>query len=459
MKLSTPSFRGMAPRVTPRGLPDNASQEAINSKLLTGDLESWKRPALAKQLVEPGSSGPIESIFLLKDKWLSFAAQVEVARGIIPGDDTFRTYITGLDAPRFTNYDLATTGPEPFPVETRLLGVPAPSDAPSLVLVPQNIVDGEILVSNGGAENGDDSGWTQITPDLAVYTIGSVAGLDPFEGDYYFYGGTAASGEYYQSFNAASVDVIDNQTLTLEWAQATGDSGSKAQLGLRFYDTLGGLIDETFADMTAITPVKTWQKRSVTATVPSGTINFRIVMKFENVGGGVTDAFIDVITLKASSVDYSSSGNDLSTWTASSNVIDSSNARSVTQVNIGGEYGDVFKFTADELKAWIWRTFSFNRASEFSVRYDTKLNSTRCISFLGLGATNGAGQGLRITTAGVNLQTFTTLDGGSSAGASLATFSPQPVDQWLRVEVSGAKSGSTTKPGSQHPYFCRKTLL
>ena len=79
MKLSTPSFRGMAPRVTPRGLPDNASQEAINSKLLTGDLESWKRPALAKQLVEPGSSGPIESIFLLKDKWLSFAAQVEVA--------------------------------------------------------------------------------------------------------------------------------------------------------------------------------------------------------------------------------------------------------------------------------------------------------------------------------------------------------------------------------------------
>lgn len=445
MKLSTPSFRGMAPRVTPRGLPDNAAQEVINAKLLTGDLEAWNAPLMVKQLAESGSSGAIESIFLLKDKWLSFNRQVEVERGIIPGDDTFRTYITGLDAPRFTNYDLATTGPEPYPVETRLLGVPAPSDAPSLVLVPQNIVEGEIPVINGGAETGNDAGWIQITPDLAVYGVSSVPGLLPFEGDYYFYGGTAASGEYYQAFSAASVDVVDGQSLTLKWAQASGDSGSQAQLGLRFYDADSVLITETFADMVAASPAKTWQERTVTTAVPAGTSTFRIVMKFLNVGGGVTDAFIDAITLRSSAVDYLSTGNDLSSWTVSPNtgVNIGNNDRTVTQVNIGGEYGDVFKFTADEARAWIWRTFAFNRASEFSVRYDLMLNSTRCQSFVGLGLTGGAGEGIKVTLAGANLESFTSLNGVSSSGASLASFSPQPLNQWLRIEIAGAKSGAS----------------
>lgn len=443
MKLSTPSFRGMAPRISPRGLPENAAERAINSRLLTGDLEAWNLPLFEKQLVEPGSSGPIESIFLLKDKWLSFAAQVEVARGIIPGDDTFRTYITGLDAPRFTNYDLATTGAEPYPVETRLLGVPAPTDAPSLVLTPQTVVDGEIAVVNGGAEEGDDTGWTQITPDLAVYTTGSVPGLEPFAGSFYFYGGTAASGEYYQSFDASSVGVVDGQSLTLRWAQATGDSGSMAQLGLRFYDQSDVLIDETFADMVAISPAKTWQERAVIAEAPAGTANFRIVMKFQNVGGGVTDAFIDAITLLASEVDYSSSGNDLSTWTVSPNGGNNNRRREVTQVNVGGEYGDVFKFTSDEVRAWIWRAFAFNQASEFTVRYDLMMNNSICQSFIVLGANNGAGQGFRITPAGILERTSTSLDGDPSAGSTLATFSPQPIGQWIRVEIVAVKSGSS----------------
>ncbi len=53
MKASTPSFRGMAPRITPRALPENASQEAINAKLLTGDLGPWHRPGLVIQIPVP----------------------------------------------------------------------------------------------------------------------------------------------------------------------------------------------------------------------------------------------------------------------------------------------------------------------------------------------------------------------------------------------------------------------
>lgn len=129
MKLSTPSFRGMAPRITPRGLPDSGSQEAINARLLTGDLEAWKRPLLIQALA---NAGMVRSIFLLNDVWLSYESEVEFARGTILGDTTFRTYITGLDAPRFTNYAMATGGPQPYQFQTRLLGVPGPDTAPTL---------------------------------------------------------------------------------------------------------------------------------------------------------------------------------------------------------------------------------------------------------------------------------------------------------------------------------------
>lgn len=89
MKLSTVSFRGMAPRVTARALPDNASQRAINARLMSGDLEAWKQPLLTKQLTLAGA-GPVETIALIDDQWMSWQQEVEVARGTIPGDTTFR---------------------------------------------------------------------------------------------------------------------------------------------------------------------------------------------------------------------------------------------------------------------------------------------------------------------------------------------------------------------------------
>lgn len=136
MRRAIESFRGEAPRVTPRALPDNAAQAAVNAQLFTGDLKAWRQFATTKGLANSGS-GPVRTIYLLNDQWLSWEADVDVARGIIPGDTTYRTYLTspGLyGEPRFTNYALATTGAEPFPVATRPLGVPAPTSPPSLTV-------------------------------------------------------------------------------------------------------------------------------------------------------------------------------------------------------------------------------------------------------------------------------------------------------------------------------------
>lgn len=131
MKLDTPSFRGMVPRLTPRALPNNAAQDATNARLQSGDLEAWRQFALTKI-----AAAVARTIYLLKDVWLTFTGDVDVARGIIPGDNTFRVYLTGPEVftePRWTNYALATTGAEPYPVTTRPIGVPSPDSAPTLV--------------------------------------------------------------------------------------------------------------------------------------------------------------------------------------------------------------------------------------------------------------------------------------------------------------------------------------
>jgi hypothetical protein len=126
------SFRGEAPRVTPRALPDNAAVDATNARLLTGDLTAWKQFSFTTALAN--YPGPVQTIYKLNGAWLSWTQDVDVARGIIPGDTTFRTYLTGLDVPRFTTYALATSGAQPYPTQTRILGVPAPDAVPTLVL-------------------------------------------------------------------------------------------------------------------------------------------------------------------------------------------------------------------------------------------------------------------------------------------------------------------------------------
>jgi hypothetical protein len=131
MKIEVDSFRGEVPRLTPRALPANAAQAAVNAKLSSGDLEAWRQFLAIKTLT---AASPVQTIYLLNDRWLSWTQQVDVARGIVPGDNTFRVFLTCpalYSKPRWTDYALATTGAEPYPVATRPLGVPAPDTAPT----------------------------------------------------------------------------------------------------------------------------------------------------------------------------------------------------------------------------------------------------------------------------------------------------------------------------------------
>ena len=131
MRRAIESFRGEAPRVTPRALPDAASQAAVNSRLLTGDLTAFEQFSTEHALA---NAGPVRSVSRIAGNWMSWESDVDVARGTTPGDTTYRTYLTGPDEytePRFTTLALATTGAEPYPVATRPLGVPAPETPPT----------------------------------------------------------------------------------------------------------------------------------------------------------------------------------------------------------------------------------------------------------------------------------------------------------------------------------------
>lgn len=170
MKYAILSFRGEAPRVTPRALPDNGAQIAMNAKLFTGDLEAFKQFSTAKGLAN--GSTPVRTIFRLNGAWLSWDEQVDVARGVVAGDTTFRTYLTApslYGQPRFTNYSLATTGSEPYPVTTRPLGVPNPESAPTATPGVSSIAP-TIDVSDSG-----DS----LTPWVLSTQVGIAGGAAP----------------------------------------------------------------------------------------------------------------------------------------------------------------------------------------------------------------------------------------------------------------------------------------
>ena len=167
MKITLSNPRGEVPRVASHLLPDNAAQASVGARLLTGDITAWQQFSNVKTLATPA---PVRTIYLLKDKWLSWAADVDVARGIVPGDDTYRVYLTApslYGQPQWTNYSLATTGSEPYPVTTRPLGVPNPDAAPTLAVgVDTTATTFSVDITDSGDQLADS--WT--TSPVVPYT-------------------------------------------------------------------------------------------------------------------------------------------------------------------------------------------------------------------------------------------------------------------------------------------------
>ena len=247
MRRAINAFRGEAPRVTPRALPDEAAQAAVGARLLTGDLTAFRQFSTERGLA---NAGPVRSLARIgTTAWMSWDNDVDAARGTTSGDTTFRTYLTGPDEyaePRFTTLALATTGSEPYPVATRPLGVPAPDTPPTTTVGVDptastfsiNVLDeGDALATSwtasatvpGVSSVAQDSGTGNPAPSYKLVASSNVTSPATLYRDF----GTSSA-----TAMAVSFDVMfGSGTQQLIFRAAAGFTGSAPSL---FYDSTSG---------------------------------------------------------------------------------------------------------------------------------------------------------------------------------------------------------------------------
>lgn len=132
-------FLGEAPKISPELLPDSAAQLAFNTKLYSGDLIPYRIPTIT---TESGLTGvPVKTLFGLRApnngevEWLVWDKDVDIvttAENEEAGvDNRTRFYYTGDGAPKVSDFDLATSGPKPYPVDYYDLGLPLPTTKPT----------------------------------------------------------------------------------------------------------------------------------------------------------------------------------------------------------------------------------------------------------------------------------------------------------------------------------------
>lgn len=124
-------FGGMVPRTARHLLQDTQAQVATNARLTSGSLAAVREPYLQ---TAPDVDG-IQTIHKItsggSNYWLAWDVDVDVVRGPVAGDTTFRTYFTGDNEPRVTNLSLATSS-TPYPKQFYVLGVYPPQTAPDV---------------------------------------------------------------------------------------------------------------------------------------------------------------------------------------------------------------------------------------------------------------------------------------------------------------------------------------
>jgi hypothetical protein len=134
VKITT--FLGKAPKISPELLPNTAAQIAENCKLYSGDLLPYPQPVVVDNT---SRTGTLKTLYALRNpsnpndlKWLSWTTDVEIAVASSNLQDEQRFYYTGDGAPKVSNYELATTGAPPYPVDYYDLGLPVPPDSATL---------------------------------------------------------------------------------------------------------------------------------------------------------------------------------------------------------------------------------------------------------------------------------------------------------------------------------------
>ncbi len=142
-------FKGRAPKIASRLLPEGMGTVVTNCRLDTGDIEPIHTKGADIKAGNSSWSGPVQTVYKYDVDangdaiWFRWNQGVDVVRSPVAGNTNNRVYYTGHETsagdmrPRVTNYMNALSGGvEPYPdVNGYRLGVPAPSQAPSVAVV------------------------------------------------------------------------------------------------------------------------------------------------------------------------------------------------------------------------------------------------------------------------------------------------------------------------------------
>lgn len=136
--LQIKSFGGIAPKVPPRYLQDTMAQTASNAIVFNGSLQPLK--GVGSAVATLTKSGTPMTIYrfgqnTLSDSqyWFHWTTDVNVCRSQIAGDTSEWTFFTGDGVPKATYASIALSGSN-YPSTSRILGLPAPTGAPSVTV-------------------------------------------------------------------------------------------------------------------------------------------------------------------------------------------------------------------------------------------------------------------------------------------------------------------------------------
>jgi hypothetical protein len=185
-------FSGIAPGVSPRLLADQFGQVAENVDFESGRVVAITENSATYTL----QTGNRRSIYYYRDtNWLEWIEDgVSVVPGPIPGDTLDRLYFTGDDYPRMGTAATLVSGSNGYPVNSYRLGVPAPLNAPAVVvngtaddtLTPNDVSYVYTLVTAFGEEGPPSSPSAVIQLDDTQSTTLSLPTSDQPSGNYNF---------------------------------------------------------------------------------------------------------------------------------------------------------------------------------------------------------------------------------------------------------------------------------
>ena len=116
-------FMGEMPILSPGTLKPNQASETYDVKIEGGNLKSLREDLF---VAAKTTASPLLSLYLYNSQWFEWETDVDAVKSQIGADAYDRVLFTGDGAPKVTYSAIATSGGQPFPSNSYLLGTPPP---------------------------------------------------------------------------------------------------------------------------------------------------------------------------------------------------------------------------------------------------------------------------------------------------------------------------------------------